>query len=188
MKARKFLSLTTALVLLLAILLTGCSTRKDPADAAKTSSDTNNKGYTATTLRVAIQPSAAFVPIYLLKENGWLDQEAQKLGVKVQWTEFVSGPPMNESFAASQQDIGFIGDVPTVSAIFAGQKNTVIGVAAWGEGGYAILVPKDSATAKAEDLKGKKIGLTVGSTAQNLVERCYHCKPDCRRPCDSAYQ
>jgi sulfonate transport system substrate-binding protein len=172
-------------MLLFTTILAGCgSGDKAPSGSAAPPASNSSQpstdpappedaGFTATTIRIAIQPSAAFVPIYLLRDNGWLEEEAAKLGVTVEWTEFVSGPPMNESFAAGQQDIGFIGDVPTVSAIFAGQKNTVVGVAAWGEGGYAILVSQDSAITKAEDLKGKKVGLTIGSTAQNLVEKYF---------------
>ncbi|MDR1320230.1 MAG: aliphatic sulfonate ABC transporter substrate-binding protein [Gracilibacteraceae bacterium] len=177
MHTGKILSLAAALALSAAVLLTGCGAGSGAAPSAggsaRGAADAGDKGYSAAVLRVAIQPSAAFVPIYLLRDNGWLEEEAEKLGVTVEWTEFVSGPPMNESFAAGQQDIGFIGDVPTVSAIFAGQQNTVVGVAAWGEGGYAILVSQDSPITKAEDLKGGKVGLTVGSTAQNLVEKYF---------------
>ncbi|MDR1070286.1 MAG: aliphatic sulfonate ABC transporter substrate-binding protein [Gracilibacteraceae bacterium] len=171
-----------AAALALSAILTGCagggagSGAAAGTGSARSAADAGDQGYSAAVLRVAIQPSAAFVPIYLLRDNGWLEEEAEKLGVTVEWTEFVSGPPMNESFAAGQQDIGFIGDVPTVptvSAIFAGQQNTVVGVAAWGEGGYAILVAQDSPIAGAEDLRGGKVGLTVGSTAQNLVEKYF---------------
>ena len=33
-----------------------------------------------------------------------------KDGVTVKWSSFVAGPPENESFAAGQQDAGFMGD------------------------------------------------------------------------------
>ncbi len=171
MKTNKFLSRITILMLLLAILLTGCGIGGSSSTNPQTLAPSGDKGYTAAAIRVAIQPSAAFVPIYLLKDNGWLEEEAAKLGVKVEWSEFVSGPPMNESFAAGHQDIGFIGDVPTVSAIFAGQKNTVIGTAAYGEAGYAVLIPQDSTITDPEDLRGKKFGLTIGSTAHNIVAK-----------------
>jgi sulfonate transport system substrate-binding protein len=174
MKNRKFISLTTALVLLSSIILSGCGSEASAGSGAENGvaeTNTADKGYTATTMRIAIQPSAAFVPIYLLRDNGWLDEEASKLGVTVEWTEFVSGPPMNESFAAGQQDIGFIGDVPTVSAIFSGQPNTVVGTAAYGEAGYAVLIPQGSTITGPADLAGKKFGLTIGSTAHNIVAK-----------------
>lgn len=91
--------------------------------------------------------------------------------VTVHWTDFESGPPMNESFAAGQQDIGVIGDVPAVSAIAAGQKNTLVAVAADGGPAYAILAAADSDIQTVADLKGKTIGTVVGSTAQNLTDK-----------------
>jgi len=90
------------------------------------------------------------------------------IGVDVKWTDFESGPPMNESFAAGQQDIGVIGDVPSVAAVAAGQKNVFIATADGGPS-YAMLVADDSGIKSVADLKGKKIGLTIGSTAQNLA-------------------
>ena len=121
-------------------------------------------------VHLAIQPSAAFVPLVIARGSGWIDEAMQEIGVSVVWTDFESGPPMNESFAAGQQDIGVIGDVPAVSAIVAGQKNVYIAAA---EGGpsYGMLVADDSGIENVADLKGKKIGLTIGSTAQNLTEK-----------------
>jgi sulfonate transport system substrate-binding protein len=77
---------------------------------------------------------------------------------------------MNESFAAGQQDIGVIGDVPAVSAVAAGQNNVYIAAA---EGGpaYGMLVADNAGIESVADLKGRKIGLTIGSTAQNLTEK-----------------
>ena len=121
-------------------------------------------------VHLAIQPSCAFVPLVIARESGWIDEAMSEIGVDVVWTDFESGPPMNESFAAGQQDIGVIGDVPAVSAIVAGQDNVYIASA---EGGpsYGMLVADDSGIESIEDLKGKKIGLTIGSTAQNLTEK-----------------
>lgn len=121
-------------------------------------------------VHLAIQPSAAFVPLVIARETGWIDEAMKKIGVNVVWTDFESGPPMNESFAAGQQDIGVIGDVPAVAAVVAGQRNVYIAAA---EGGpsYGMLVADDGGIKSVADLKGKKIGLTIGSTAQNLTEK-----------------
>jgi len=121
-------------------------------------------------VHLAIQPSCAFIPLVVARESGWIDEAMKEIGVDVVWTDFESGPPMNESFAAGQQDIGVIGDVPAVSAIAAGQNNVYIAAA---EGGpaYGMLVADDAGIESVADLKGRKIGLTIGSTAQNLTEK-----------------
>lgn len=154
-----------ALLMLVALAVAGCSSstpsKKD--EPAKTGANADKR-----VVRLAIQPSAAFVPLVIAREKGWIDESMKKMGVTVKWTDFESGPPMNESFAAGQQDIGVIGDVPSVAAIAAGQKNVFI-AAADGGPSYAMLVADDSGIKSVADLKGKKIGLTIGSTAQNLA-------------------
>ena len=153
-----------ALFMLLALVVTGCSSDSgQKKEAAKTDAKAEKR-----VVRLAIQPSAAFVPLVIAREKGWIDQAMKEMGVAVKWTDFESGPPMNESFAAGQQDIGVIGDVPSVAAVAAGQKNVFI-AAADGGPAYAMLVTDDSGIRNVADLKGKKIGLTIGSTAQNLA-------------------
>ena len=73
------------------------------------------------TVNIAIQPSAAFMPLYLCREKGWIEEALASSQVTVKWNDFESGPPINESLAAGLSDIGTNGDVPTVSAIAAGQ-------------------------------------------------------------------
>lgn len=145
-------------LIMIAVCVIGCG-----------SSETNGKSGNRE-VHLAIQPSCAFVPLVIARESGWIDDAMKELGVTVVWTDFESGPPMNESFAAGQQDIGVIGDVPAVSAVAAGQKNVYIAAA---EGGpsYGMLVSDSSGINSVADLKGKKIGLTIGSTAQNLTEK-----------------
>ena len=123
-------------------------------------------------VRIAIQPSAAFIPLYVAREKGWIEEALAKSQVSVVWNDFESGPPMNESLAAGKSDIGVIGDVPTVSAIAAGQKNEVVGVPANGPDAYAVLAKADNAAINSgADLKGKKVATVIGSTGHNLIKK-----------------
>lgn len=125
-------------------------------------------------LNIAVQPIPGYLPLTLLQDNGWVEEALKDAGydnVEVTYTEFESGPPENESFASGSQDVGVMGNVPTLSAAAAGQKRTILGVAYNGEKTEAILVPNDSDITSAADLKGKKIGLVVGSIAQDFTER-----------------
>ncbi len=162
-----------AMTLLLAVALmascvTGCGSSSPKQSNEPASSNTTEAEKRV--VRLAIQPSCAFIPFYIARENGWIEEAMEELGVDVVWSDFESGPPMNESFAAGQQDIGVIGDVPAVTAVANGQENVFIAAE---EGGAfsAMLVMEDSGINSAADLKGKKIGVTIGSTGQNLTQK-----------------
>ena len=138
-----------------------------PAMAEETELDS----YTADVVNIAIQPSAAFVPLYYAKEMGWIEDALADYDVEVVWNEFESGPPMNESLASGSSDIGVVGDVPIVSAVAAGQENYLIALTCDAPLSYNLLVSPDSDIESVADLKGKKVATVVGSTAHNLVSK-----------------
>lgn len=126
----------------------------------------------ARTVNIAIQPSAVFMPLYVCREKGWIEEALASSQVTVKWNDFESGPPINESLAAGLSDIGTNGDVPTVSAIAAGQKVTIVGVPGNGPDAYAMLAKADNNSINSPaDLKGKKLATVVGSTGHNLAKK-----------------
>ena len=133
--------------------------------------ETEADAYSAEVVNIAIQPSAAFVPLYYAKESGWIEDALSEYGVEVVWNEFESGPPMNESLASGSSDIGVVGDVPIVSAVAAGQDNVLIALTCDAPLSYNLLVSPDSDIESVADLKGKKVATVVGSTAHNLVNK-----------------
>lgn len=149
------LSLTLSAVLLGAM---GCGKVQGKENSAKS-------------LNLAIQPAASYAPLYVAKEKGWLEEALKEKGVEVKWTSFASGPPENESFAAKQQDIGVMGDVPGIVGKSAGQKTKIIGISAYGPKAFAVVVPKDSDITSPSQLKGKKVAIVVGSYAQHLLQK-----------------
>lgn len=154
--------LSAALVVSLgasAVLLSGCG------------ADIKDKDTSAKTVNIAIQPSAAFVPLFIAKEKGWIEEDLKAEGVTVNWNNFESGPPMNESLAAGSSDLGVIGDVPIVSAIAAGQKNELVAITCEGPASYAVLAGKQNKLSAPADFKGKTIATVVGSTGHNLTQK-----------------
>ncbi len=162
-KVRKLFALMTVAVLLVG-MISGCGKDKKAADTAQTQ-----------TLNLAIQPAVGFLPLYIMRDEQLLEKALADAGydVKVTYTEYESGPPENEAFAAGLVDIGIMGNVPALSGIASGQDRKLIGIAYNGEATEAIIVPKDSDIKTVADLKGKKIGLVVGSIAQNLVSAVF---------------
>lgn len=148
----------------LLIGLTACGSKDSGSSDQKNAADT---------LNIAFQPAPGYIPLKLLSENGWLDEALKEAGydVDVKWTEFESGPPENESFAAGQQDIGVMGNVPSIAGKAAGQDRTYIGISTNGEQTEGVVVKEDSGINTVADLKGKKVGLVVGSIVQDLLDR-----------------
>lgn len=152
-------------------VLTSCG-NADSANTGSSGADGDSKNQTDH-LNIATQPAPGYLPLTILEDKGWLEEalkEAGYDGVTVTFTEFESGPPENESFAAGQQDVGVMGNVPSISGVAAGQDRTFIGISTNGEKTQAVLVPADSDIKSAADLKGKKVGLVVGSISQNLLD------------------
>ncbi len=162
-KMRKLFALMTGAVLLVG-MISGCGKAEKAVDKAQTQ-----------TLNLAIQPAVGFLPLYIMRDEQLIEKALADAGydVKVTYTEYESGPPENEAFAAGLVDIGIMGNVPALSGIASGQDRKLIGIAYNGEATEAIIVPKDSDIKTVADLKGKKIGLVVGSIAQNLVSAVF---------------
>lgn len=121
-------------------------------------------------VNIAIQPSAAFIPLYIARYKNYIEEALKPMDAKVAWQDFESGPPMNQSLAAELSDIGVIGDVPTVSALSAGNAMKAVGVPASGPDAYAMLARADDKTFNsAKDMKGKKIATVFGSTGHNFT-------------------
>lgn len=156
-KAKRLLVFATVFGTVLGAF-TGCGTSQESAQVDQE-------------LRIAIQPVVGFLPLYVMKDSDSLQRALTEKGydVDVSFVEFESGPPENEAFASNQVDVGVMGNVPTISGIANGQKRSIIGIAYNGEETEAILVGADSEIKEVSQLAGKKIGLVVGSIAQNYI-------------------
>ena len=166
MKVKRWTAVLLAVVMVAACLY-GCGGSSGEAEKKEEAAD----GGAAKVVNIAIQPSAAFIPLMIARENGWIEEALKDQGVEVKWNDFESGPPMNESLAAGSSDIGVVGDVPVVSAIAAGQENEIVMTTCDAPESYEFIVSPDSDIKSIKDLKGKVIGTTIGSTAHNLVKK-----------------
>jgi sulfonate transport system substrate-binding protein len=146
--------LTAALVPLLAVVLaaSGCSSG-DPANA-----EAGTSGTSGVVLNVGDQKAGAQP---LLQAAGLLDN----LPYKIKWSAFTAGPPLLEAVNAHAIDVGSVGDAPPIFAAAANSEITIVSASQQTPKGAAILVPKDSKLTSLADLKGKKVALTQGSSA-----------------------
>ncbi len=89
---------------------------------------------------------------------------------KIQWKSFTSGPPLLEALNAGAIDIGGVGNTPPLFAAAGKSKIEVVSGATMGAKGDTIVVPKDSPIKSVADLKGKKVAVAEGSSANyNLL-------------------
>ncbi len=143
------------------------STAADSAsDETETASTSSAEGKT---LRVAAQSYPLYSPINVAYELGYFDEEFAAIGANYTWTEFASGPLVNEAVAAGEGDVGFMADLPAIIAKSSGQDLQIVSGVSTGERSLAVLVKADSDIQTIEDLQGKQIAYAFGSYAQHLL-------------------
>jgi sulfonate transport system substrate-binding protein len=116
-------------------------------------------------IRIGYQKNGVLV---IARQQAALERYFAPKGVAVKWLEFSSGPPMLEAMNAGSVDYGAVGDTPPIFAQSAGAAI----VYAAGQpitNGQGILVQHNSPIRSIADLKGKRVGFTRGSSANNLV-------------------
>ncbi len=118
---------------------------------------------------VNIGYQAASTIILLGKAKGYYDEEFAKEGVKVKYSLFLAGPPMIEGLSGGRLDLIHTGDMPPVSGRAAGIDLKVIANAGLDPAHNAVSVAPDSPIKSPKDLKGKKIGLPIGSSAHHFL-------------------
>lgn len=155
--------LTIMFTVILFMTLTGC-TSDSPVIKEKSSTEKEN-----VSVNIGIQQTLG--PLLIAKEKGWFEEEFAKVGVKVNWTVFQSGPPHFEAMAANRLDLGYVGNSPVIAAQAADIGFKEISLAADGLKGNAILVQKNSTIHSLKDLKGKKVAVAKGSSGFDLL---YH--------------
>jgi ABC-type nitrate/sulfonate/bicarbonate transport system substrate-binding protein len=97
----------------------------------------------------------------------------ERNGLKGQFTMFSFGPAVNEALVSGAIDVGFIGDMPSVSLAAVNAPTTVIGRQSVFRG--AIVASSKSDIKTLGDLKGKKLhgpfGSSIYLSALAMVEK-----------------
>jgi sulfonate transport system substrate-binding protein len=97
-------------------------------------------------------------------QQGYLERELSKRGVRVEWVPIASGhtgPLINEGFANGSIDIASYGDLPSIILNAAGVRTQLIVPNGIGSETY-LMVPNDSTARSINDLKGKRIAIHRG--------------------------
>ncbi|MFI6166615.1 ABC transporter substrate-binding protein [Nocardia sp. NPDC051052] len=156
MKARRLL-LATTLALVVAV---GSACGSDKAEDAAVRPD-GSIDLSQVTLRAGDQKGTGLQA--LLTAAGELD----KAPYKITWSQYQAGPPMLEAINAGAVDFGGVGNSPPIFAAAAKSAIKIVAGYQSGKEGQGIVVPKDSPLRTPEDLRGKKIAVTKGSSAHH---------------------
>jgi sulfonate transport system substrate-binding protein len=100
-----------------------------------------------------------------------LEEEFKKDNIKIKWFFNIgAGPATNEQFANKLIDFASHGDLPLIVGRSTGLKHKIIlGQGRFGE--VVFVVPANSEAKTLADLKGKKIGVTKGTSGQLTLNR-----------------
>ena len=102
----------------------------------------------------------------LLSAAGDLDE----IPYAIEFKPFTSGPPLLDAVSSGAVDVGGVGNTPPLFAIDQKKKLKVVSAYSQGATGDAIVVPEKSRLKSVEDLKGKKVAVAKGSSANyNLL-------------------
>jgi sulfonate transport system substrate-binding protein len=88
-----------------------------------------------------------------------------KLPFHAVWSDFTSGPPMLQAMSSGSVDIGGVGDAPPVVAAAGNYSVEIVGARTANPLAAATLVPQDSPIHSVAQLRGKKIAMAPGSSA-----------------------
>ena len=170
MKTRAQHRLKLAAVLAAAALAAaGCSSANSTSANSQTASNATTSPNGA---QSAAQADVANVTLHIGDQAGTGAQALltaagliDKLPFKADWSDFTSGPPMLQAMGAGSVDVGGVGNAPPVFAAAGGDQLAIVGALQANPDGSALLVPKGSAIHDVQQLKGKRIAVAQGSSA-----------------------
>jgi sulfonate transport system substrate-binding protein len=119
------------------------------------------------TLRIGFQKGGGLLG--LLKAQGQLEKTLQADGWALAWYEFPAGPQLLEALNAGSVDFGYTGAPPPIFAQAADKDIIYVGAEPSGPTSEAIIVKPGSTLGKVTDLKGKRVAVQKGSSANFLL-------------------
>ncbi|MFC4102390.1 ABC transporter substrate-binding protein [Paenibacillus xanthanilyticus] len=183
-KPKRSVLLLTAFLVLAIVLVVGCgnsgsaektessagsgsasNTAEEKTGQPSTEENTQQEANGEKAVKVRIALNGSLNPLVIAEQKGWLKEGFDQLNAEVEWSKFASGPPILEALVSGRVDLTFLGDGATITGLSNKLPIQVVGLIGEGKNLNAILVSADSPITKVQDLKGKKVGLSRGSSS-----------------------
>lgn len=114
----------------------------------------------------AISPSFSGYTIYVALEKGYF----RKQGLEIELKSFSSGKATLDALMKGKVDLATSSETPFMRAVLNGGKIYVFGTMITGEKHLAVVGRKDKGISSPKDLKGKTIGVTMGSNGEYFLD------------------
>jgi sulfonate transport system substrate-binding protein len=105
----------------------------------------------------------------IAQRQGTIEAALADQGIKVTWVEFQAGPPLVEALNVGSIDAGWVGDAPPIFGQSAGANLVYVAALPSNGDGEAVFVKDGSPIKSLADLKGHKVGVGKGTSANNLL-------------------
>jgi NitT/TauT family transport system substrate-binding protein len=149
---RRFTVLFLPAIVVIALTITGCQSQK-PADPPEK-------------VTIAYPTASNAILMYIAFAKDYFREE----GLEATPQPHAFGKPALQSVLEGKADIATVGDTPIVFAVISGKKITTLAVIQTANKNEAIVARRDQGIAKPSDLKGEKIGLTLGTTGDFFAD------------------
>lgn len=163
---KRVVSLASVLALT-AVALVGCGNTKKDNDSASLVEEQQTRDYTGVTIRVGAGNDV--VKYDLAQALGYWEEEFGADGIKVEVVRLNNGADFVDGVSTGSVDIGIYGDQPIIAAITGGKKLQIIGRSGDDSAGYKIVTSQNSGINSLSDLKGKKVGITLGTNGHKVL-------------------
>jgi aliphatic sulfonates family ABC transporter substrate-binding protein len=155
MKLKLIKVLYLLLLMLIGIsVMAGCNSESSPKTASGKSSNDQ-------AIKIGWQPSME-AQFYVAKDQKLFEEN----GLKPEYTKFTAGPPMFAAFNSGSIDVAYMGGPPSIIAMSQDLPVSIIAVEVDASNGEGLVVNPQSGIKTIEDLKGKKIAVARGSSAE----------------------
>ncbi len=172
MKKRVIGLIVTAALGVAALAFAGCAGSGGNASGGSTASaasaQTSSAG-AAKKIRIGYFSTMTASPqLYVAEKKGYLKEE---LGdVEIELIPFANGPAANEAFLAGKIDIqNGEGDLPILNGWRNGLNTEVLAINGKLGANFGLMISKKSGIKTIEELKGKKVGVYIGTSFHKSV-------------------
>jgi ABC-type nitrate/sulfonate/bicarbonate transport system substrate-binding protein len=108
------------------------------------------------------------IPLYVAREMGYFREQ----GLDVTLLPYSSGPPSIEDALSGTVDFAEAGEMPIARAALDGKPIEVVGTISKNSRAMQIIARKDRGIRTPADLRGKRIGVTLGTSGEFYLHVC----------------